>query len=637
MTTKIRKVKKHKYHNEKPKKPNGSHEAKPSLGVIVQTQDGYEVHPVNKKNRTIFTLHADELGEAHIGDLVRVEFVPKAERRKKNNQHFYHRECRIIDIISQNIASNAKSLGLIAANEHHIPIEFPEDVLKEANQSPKITNDNRMDMTDFPFITIDPSDARDHDDAVYALPDTDTSNQGGHIVYVAIADVAFYVRSGSGLDQEARLRGNSVYLPDRVIPMLPEKLSADLCSLIENKARPALVLKMRFNASGEKISHTFSRAMIQCVANLSYEDVFRSANGGIEDHVAPFIEPVIKPLIASYECVLQAREKRGPLNLELPEYHIHLDEKGEVKNITLRESLFTHKLIEEFMVLANVCAAETLEKKKSVVIYRSHDVPPRDKLALLKDILKDMNISFSLGQVMTSRAFNGVLKQAKDTEFQELVNKLILRCQCQAIYSTENLGHFGLHLARYAHFTSPIRRYADLFIHRALITALKLGDDGLTDGDIEQAQDTAQHISKTERIAMQIEMETKDRYLAGFMSNKIGTEFGAVVSGVSNAGLFIKITMFGAEGLIPIAALSHFKKRYFIFDDKKHRLTDRYTGDYYTLGQTIWVKLTEATPMTGGMRFDLMDEKNINISPRKAGKKKEKKPRIRVKKVNEAQ
>ena len=610
------------------------------LGVIVTENNEKYLRPVSKKNRHLLSILPESIKKASEGDLVQACYISKEELRSHGLDP-RRITVRITELLRCNIHSHGKDLGLIALNEHHLPIEFSQEVLDSVLTLPTPSDDNRRDMTDLDFITIDPATARDHDDAVCAYPDTSPDNQEGYVVHVAIADVAHYVRSGSLIDIEARKRGNSIYLPDRMVPMLPEKLATDLCSLKASVIRPAMVVSMRFAVTGRKISHKFHRALICCKGNLSYEEVFRIDQGTTEEHLQPFIS-CLKSLFSAYKIVSKAREERNPLNIDLPEYEINIDDQGEVSSILNKERLFTHKLIEEFMVLANVCAAETLEKRKHTVIYRSHDMPPSDKTAQLKTTLKELNFSFSAGQVMRPRAFNGVLNKVRDSEFKDLINKLILRCQCQAVYSTKNEGHFGLNLAKYAHFTSPIRRYADLFIHRALISALSFGNDGLTEQDIENAPEIADYISKTERKAMQVEMETKDRYLARFMEKKIGNQFNAIVSGVSTAGLFVRVPEYGAEGLIPMVALSILKKRFFIFEEKKHMLIDRRSGDYYILGQNITVQLKEATPLTGGMRFDLVDESDLIPSPKrrkisgqkphKKIKKKDKRVKIRTRK-----
>jgi ribonuclease R len=413
--------------------------------------------------------------------------------------------------------------------------------------------------------------------------------------------------------------------------MLPEKLSNDLCSLKSGQVRPALVVKIKLSSQGQKLSHSFSRCLIKCAANLSYEEVFRIANNTSEDYLQPY-KTMLKSLFDAYHAVKIESKKRSPLNLDMPEYKIHLDDTGRVTNISIKQSLFTHNLIEEFMVLANVCAAQTLEDKKSPVIYRIHEVPSKEKTVMLKEVLSEMGFSFAKGQVLKPMAFNKILEKAEQSEFKDLIHKMVLRCQAQAVYHTENEGHFGLNLARYAHFTSPIRRYADLFVHRALVSALDLGGTGLSEFDMQNAAIIADYISKTERKAMQVEMETKDRYYAQFMQDKVGLMFNAVVSGVSSAGLFIKIPEYGAEGLIPIGSLSYGQKRYFILEQEKNMLVDKRSGDYYVLGQTLSARLSEVTPITGGMRFDLTDDSHIIENKRKSEKKQRtKKENTRVK------
>ncbi|MEM6602806.1 MAG: VacB/RNase II family 3'-5' exoribonuclease [Pseudomonadota bacterium] len=605
------------------------------LGIVGLNNGQYYLRSVAKKNHNDIPILKEDTDNLDVGDLIHATFISKDELRHMGMDP-RRLTCKLLKIIRKNVSQAGKTLGVIALNEHNMPIEFPEAILNNAQKiTPISSSDQHKDMTDIPFITIDPATARDHDDAVAAFQDKAADNPNGYIVHVAIADVAYYVRSGGAIDMEARKRGNSIYLPDQVVPMLPETLSNDLCSLREGTERPALVMTMRFSETGRKLSHKVQRGMIKCKSNLSYEEVFRVHQGTQEEHLVKH-KDILQDVFDAYACVKKARDKRSPLNLDMAEYEIELNDQGDVINILQKERLFTHQLIEEFMVLANVCAAETLEKRKSTVIYRSHEAPPADKASQLKETLKEMDFSFSVGQVMKPRAFNGILAQAKESEFKDLINKLVLRCQCQAVYSTKNEGHFGLNLARYAHFTSPIRRYADLFIHRALITALDLGDDGLTEDDVENAAEIADHISKTERKAMQVEIQTRDRYLARFMENKIGNHFRALISGVTTAGLFIKIPEYGAEGIIPISDLSVLRKRYFIYDDKKHMLVDRRTGDYYVLGQTVNVVLKEAVPITGGMRFDLLDEKDLLPANRQKHKHKKgsfKKARTLRKKV----
>ena len=325
-----------------------------------------------------------------------------------------------------------------------------------------------------PLLTIDPVDARDHDDAVYAEPDTDPKNQGGHVVIVAIADVAHYIRSGTRLDKEAQIRGNSVYFPDRVVPMLPERISNDLCSLRELEERPCLAVRMVLDKHGEKRSHTFMRAMMKSAAKLSYQDAQAAIDGEPGEKAAPLLDRALKPLWAAYRAAAKARDTRQPLDLDLPERKIVLDDQGRIANVVVPPRLEAHRLIEEFMILANVAAAETLEQKKTAVVYRIHDAPSKEKLASLRDFLETLDIKLPAGTALKPEAFNRILARAKHLPVPELVNEVILRAQAQAEYNPTNIGHFGLNLARYAHFTSPIRRYADLLVHRGLVRGAPL-------------------------------------------------------------------------------------------------------------------------------------------------------------------
>jgi ribonuclease R len=461
----------------------------------------------------------------------------------------------------------------------------------------------RTDLRDVALITIDPMDARDHDDAVHAVADTDGKNSGGWIVTVAIADVSHYIRPGTKLDREAQLRGNSVYFPDRVVPMLPEKISNDLCSLREGEERPCLAVRMVFDKHGEKRSHTFMRAMMRSAAKLSYQEAQAAIDGKVSDKCAPLLEPVLKPLWAAYAALSTARDKRGPLDLDLPERRIVLDGEGRVANVITPERLAAHRLIEEFMIQANVAAAETLEEKRSPLVYRVHDAPSAEKLKGLRDFLETLDMKIPHAGALKPDAFNTILAQAKDLPVPDLINEVILRSQSQAEYAPKNIGHFGLNLARYAHFTSPIRRYADLLVHRALVRALGLGDGGLTDEEIPRLTSIAKAISDTERRAMAAERETADRLIAAHLADRIGATFPARVAGVTRSGLFVKLKEIGADGYIPISSLGD---DYYHHVEAAHALVGARTGDGYRLGDDVEVRLLEAIPSAGAMRFEML-------------------------------
>jgi ribonuclease R len=460
-----------------------------------------------------------------------------------------------------------------------------------------------VDLTGTPLITIDPEDARDHDDAVFAEADTDPANAGGWRVLVAIADVAAYVRPGETLDREARKRGNSTYFPDRVVPMLPERLSADLLSLRQGENRPCLAVEMVFAADGTKRRHRFLRATMRSAAKLSYRQAQDAIDGRPDDRTGPLLEPILKPLWAAWTTLDRARREREPLDLDMPERRVTFGADGTVAGVYLRERFDAHRLIEEFMIQANVCAAEELENRRMALLYRVHEEPSDAKIAALSDFLKSIGLKWTKGERTTTARFNRLLAQARTSEHEGTVSEMVLRSQAQAVYSHENLGHFGLQLAKYAHFTSPIRRYSDLVVHRALIRALQLGPDGLTDYEITMLPDTGDHLVMTERRSMAAERDATDRYLALFLADRVGAEFSGRISGVAPFGLFIRLAETGADGFCPAATIS---EDFWAHDEGGQALVSTNTGERYELGQTVQVRLAEATPLTGGLLLTLI-------------------------------
>jgi len=563
------------------------------LGIFRASAQGGRLLPIEKKADKEWLIAAGATNGAVDGELVEAEVVPGT----RSGLHHGRIVARLGD------PGEPRQVSLIAIHEHGIPYDFPQDVLDEAGHAKPIPPDFGEDLRQLPLITIDPADARDHDDAVAAAPDEDPKNPGGWVVWVAIADVAWYVRPGSELDREARKRGNSTYFPDRVAPMLPEALSADLCSLHEGVDRPCLALRMVLNADGEKISHRFTRGLMRSGASLSYEQVQAAENGAPDAATAPLLDPVIHPLFGAYQAAAKARERRQPLDLDLPERKVELDDEGNVSAINTRERLEAHRLIEEFMILANVAAAETLEDRRRPLLYRVHEEPNPEKLDALREVVATVGLTLAKGQVLTTRHLNDLLHKARQTDSAELVNISVLRSQTRAYYAAENFGHFGLHLRRYAHFTSPIRRYADLVVHRALIAGLGLGEGGQTPDEADRLDETAEHISMTERRSMDAERDTIDRYLAAFLAEQTGAEFGGRIAGVARFGLFVKLDETGADGLIPISTLG---REYFRHDEASQTLRGEETGLVLGLGQKVTVRLVEAAPITGGLILELL-------------------------------
>jgi ribonuclease R len=554
---------------------------------------GGRLVPVDKKQLgREMAIPADRAGGAVDGDLVAVEVARNGRLGLPMGS--------VIERLGS--IKSERAISLIAIHSHDIPHVFARALLDEAEAAQPATLAGREDWRQVPFVTIDPPDAKDHDDAVHAVPDPDPRNAGGHLVSVAIADVAHYVRPGSALDREAVRRGNSVYFPDRVVPMLPERISNDLCSLRPNEDRPALAVRMVIGADGRKRSHTFHRVMMRSAAKLSYEEAQFAVSGRADELTDPLVDPVLKPLYAAYETVRRARDERSPLDLDVPERKILLKADGAVDRVIVPPRLESHRLIEEFMILANVAAAETCERARVPLIYRVHDEPSQEKLNALREFLATIDIALPKGGVLKPDGFNRILAQVKGREVERLVNQVVLRSQAQAEYSPENFGHFGLNLRRYAHFTSPIRRYADLVVHRALIRGLKLGADGLPeDVDVAALAEVAASISATERRAMKAERETADRLIAHFLADRIGATFDGHMSGVTRAGLFVELDDTGADGFIPARFIGD---EYFRFDEAGRAFIGH--AETHRLGDPVTVELVEAAPVAGALRFKLV-------------------------------
>ncbi|MBP0492253.1 ribonuclease R [Roseomonas sp. SG15] len=557
------------------------------------------VEPVDRRSRASWIIPPGEENGAEDGELVQAEPIAGGTRERL----FGPKPARIVERLGRMDDPKAVSRLVIAA--HRIPDEFPEEVVQVAERARAVPLGTRDDLRDILLVTIDGEDARDFDDAVFAEPKED-----GWRVLVAIADVAHYVRPKAPLDREAWHRGNSVYFPDRVVPMLPEALSNGWCSLKPDEDRGCLYVEMHFDREGTKTGHRFGRALMRSAARLTYETVQAARDAG-ED--AGLEQGHIARLYGAFQALLAARLRRGTLDLDIAERRVILGPEGKVASIAPRARLDSHRLIEEFMVAANVCAAEELERLHMPCMYRVHDRPSDEKMETLRGFLSGFGFSLPPSDRIRPRDFADILEKTRETPESRLISETILRGQSQAEYNPENMGHFGLALPRYAHFTSPIRRYADLLVHRALIRGLKLGDDGLTDEEAASMPDTGEHITKTERRAALAERDAVDRYLAAYMADRVGAHFPARVSGVTRFGLFVTLEENGASGIVPMNALPDDQ---WFHEEAAMRLVGRRTGLSFALGQEVEVRLAEAVPRTGSLTFQLLQGDPRTAGPR---------------------
>jgi len=579
------------------------------LGIFRKGAEGGRIVPIDKGSDKEWQVEAGADLSAKDGELVEAEQAgPKARLGLPR--------ARIVERLGD--PSAPRAVSLIAIHQHGIPDDFPDKVVAEADSLKPAGLKGRTDLRDLPLITIDPADARDHDDAVYAHADEAEDNPGGHVIWVAIADVAHYVTPGSALDREARKRGNSSYFPDRVVPMLPDRLSGDLCSLHEGVPRACIAVRLQITETGALKSKRFVRGLMRSPAALTYQEVQAAVDGQPDDRTGPLLEPVLKPLYAAYDALKRGRAGRQPLDLDLPERRVQLSPEGKVTSVAFKDRLEAHKLIEECMILANVAAAEVLIAKKRPLLFRVHEEPPQDRLESLRDTADAAGFQLAKGQVLKTWHLNRLLNDAAGSDEAELINLATLRSMTQAYYSPKNFGHFGLALQNYAHFTSPIRRYADLVVHRALISAHGWGPDPKVDGlspeDEDALEKTAAHISDTERRSMMAERDTTDRYLAAFLSERVGDEFEGRISGIARFGVFVKLDETGADGLVPMRNLGN---EYFHFDRDAGTLMGADTGQIIALGQRVTVRLAEAAPVTGGIALELLE---IDGAPPKRGR-----------------
>ncbi len=564
-----------------------------TMGVLHEEDGQLWLKSLEKSSR--YDTRVTEAKAASAGDLVMAETSGRGPKTV----------ARVIETLGDPF--EPKSFSLIAIHKHEIPHEFSDELLAEADRVAGLKLGDREDLTHLPIVAIDPADARDHDDAIWAEPD----EEGGYRAIVAIADVSFYVRPDSALDKEAQKRANSVYFPDRVVPMLPERLSADVCSLEAGEDRAAMACHIVIDKQGQLRSWRFSRAKVRLAGNIAYESAQAAIEGEPSDDWDPaLINAALQPLWGCWKLLRQAREKRGPLELDLPERRIELDEMGRILSVAPRERLDAHRLVEDFMIAANVAAARALEAKAAPVMYRVHEPPSREKLVALKEYLATLDIPFALGQVVKPETFNRLIERVGDDDMKPQVMEQILRSQTAAYYTPRNAGHFGLALGSYGHFTSPIRRYADLLVHRSLVGAYRLTPDTaetkLASTEMERMEALGEKISKLERRAMEAERDTVDRYVAAYLAERVGEIVRARITGVQPFGFFAAVEELGGDGLLLAKDLG---REYYRYDEAKHALIGEDSGTRYTLGDRLDLKLIESNPVSGGLRFELPEGK----------------------------
>ncbi len=578
------------------------------LGMIRYNKHGPLLAPTDKKSRMEYAINPVDLNGAKEGDLALGEVLPSSGLKLK--------KVKIVEVLGKQ--GDPKAISLISMYENGLSEDWPSAVIAESEGLKVPDLKGRDDLRDIPLVTIDGADARDFDDAVFA----EKLDDGGFHLIVAIADVAHYVRPGSELDIEAKRRGNSTYFPDRVVPMLPEALSNDLCSLRPKEPRACMAVHMYIDAHGNMKKYKFVRGLMRSAARMTYEQVqaFYDFNTSEASSRKRGSDPVFKEipeqvgdavmyLYEAYAVLDEARQKRGALDLDLPEKQIMINEKNEMTGVRIRDRLNSHKLIEEFMILANVAAASALEDKRDPksfpCVYRVHDQPKADKLDSVREFVESFGLSLPKGQVTKPSQINGILRQAAKLPYSHLISTVILRCQNQAVYAASNLGHFGLALPKYAHFTSPIRRYADLLVHRSLISAYGLGKGGISDGEIASIDEICEHISTTERASMVAERSATDRFTAAFLSTQIGAVFQGKISGVTRFGLFVTLDESGADGIVPMKSMGD---DFYIHDEQQHALIGRKKRRVFRLGASVSVKLAEADGLTGSTVLHLTGE-----------------------------
>jgi ribonuclease R len=511
---------------------------------------------------------------------------------------FFMKGIDMIDKSSLLSSDDPKTISEIALQVNAIPSIFPPAALAEAKRARPVELGAREDLRAIPLVTIDSEEAHDFDDAVFAEP----SKEGFHMI-VAIADVAHYVKAGSALDDEAQARGNSTYLPDRVVPMLPEELSNGLCSLKPNEDRACLAAHIWISAKGEILRGGFSRALMRSAARLTYNQVQRTLDGAPHDAT----KAVIAPLHAAYRCLATARARRGALDLNVPKRQIVLKDNGTVKTIERRNETEAHKIIEEFMIAANVLAARTL-RGSGLCLYRVHDAPSVGNIEKLAAFVRTLGIVVPKEPTQVIEELPFLLALIEDTPLFEPTLLMLGLSLDRAAYSPINRGHFGLALPEYTHITSPIRRYADLIVHRALIRRLGLGVDGLADAACAALDRLAAHLSETEYASKKAEREAMNAYAALFFARREGQVFPAKICRVIPEGLFVRTLDEATMGFVPNEVLPY--DRYFFLQNRQALIGRRWKR-LYQIGRRVDVRLQDVDPKRKTLIFSLEDKRPL--------------------------
>lgn len=569
--------------------------ATPDTIIGIVAEEG-RIRSTDRRWRDDLFVERGDLRGAEPGELVVVEIVGNDRSTGRPST----RQGRVTERLGE--TSETSSFSLIAIHGHQIPVAFSDAAARQADTAGPAPLESRTDLRDLDLVTIDDEDARDFDDAVWAEADPET--QGGWKIIVAIADVAWYVRPDDPIDIAAAERGNSVYFPDRVVPMLPEPLSNGWCSLVPDEDRPCLTAHLWIDENGRLTRHRFERAMMRSSARLTYNQVQDARDRGFPDQGNSIPNDAVQALYAAYAVRLKERDKREPLDLDLPEHRVEIDTEGNVVGVGQRQRLDSHRLIEEFMILANIAAAETLELKRQAALFRVHDEPDPKSLDEFRESMRAMGLHLPKGQALKPRSFNQLLKIAETDSDMLAVQEAVLRSQSMATYDPTNIGHFGLALRHYAHFTSPIRRYADLIVHRALISAAIDGDNsydsGLADGD-HDFKSIGEHLSMTERRAEAAERETVRRYTASYLSARQGEVFDGTVAAITRNGMFVRLAELGTDGFMPMRYLPSGWRPAPSHRSRRNRKVDTAPG----VGTKIRVKLIEVTPETGSLILKL--------------------------------